>query len=78
MASITEAIKGPSFKWTPRTQIAFEEVKGKLIKVPVSALPYFNKIFKVECDASGVGIGGILVQEGQPLAFFSEILCESK
>jgi len=32
----------------------------------------------VECDTSGVGIGGILTKGGKPLDFFSEKLCDSR
>ena len=78
MAPMTKVIKGSSFKWSSKAQTVFEEVKEKLTKAPVLALACFDKVFEVKCDASSVGISGLLVQLGRPLAFFSEKLCESK
>ena len=64
IAPMTEMIKGVSFRWNPKAQSTFEEIKDKLAKALVLALPCFPKIFDFECDTSGVGIGGVLAQEG--------------
>ena len=78
MSLMTKVIKGASFKWNPKAQSTFEEVEKKLTQAPVLALSCFKKLVEAECDVSGVGIGGVLTQEGKPLSFFSEKLSNSR
>ena len=66
--------KGVEFVWGKSQEVAFQELKTCLTSAPLLALPDFNKPFEIECDASGIGIGGVLMQEGKPIAYFSEKL----
>ncbi|WVZ94918.1 hypothetical protein U9M48_040745, partial [Paspalum notatum var. saurae] len=62
--------KGIAFHW----EDAFNLLKDKFTHAPLLQLPDFGKTFELECDASGVGIGGVLMQENKPVSYFSEKL----
>jgi hypothetical protein len=49
-------------------------LKDKSTHSPLLQLPDFSKTFELECDASGIGLGGVVLQEGKPIAYFSEKL----
>ena len=66
--------KGVPFSWGAAQDEAFTILKDKLTHAPLLQLPDFNKMFELECDASGIGLGGVLLQEGKPVAYFSEKL----
>src|SRR4051812_41944340 len=53
--------KNVTFVWGKAQQKAFDELKKRLTEAPLLALPYFTKTFEIECDASGIGIGGVLM-----------------
>jgi len=72
---LTEIVKkAVGFKWGEEQENAFSLLKSKLISAPLLSLPDFNKAFEIECDASGIGIGAILMQEKWPITYFSEKL----
>jgi hypothetical protein len=66
--------KGTMFIWTQDHQASFDALKASLTSAPVLPLPNFNQPFVIETDASGVGIGAVLMQAGHPLAFLSKAL----
>jgi hypothetical protein len=66
--------KSVSFPWGAAQDQAFHTLIDKLTPAPLLQLSDFGKTFELECDASGIGIGGVLHQEGKPVAYFSEKL----
>ncbi|GJS71328.1 putative reverse transcriptase domain-containing protein [Tanacetum coccineum] len=56
------------------TENAFQTLKDKLCNAPVLALPDRPEDFVVYCDASGLGLGCMLMQKGKVIAYASRQL----
>ncbi|PKI68240.1 hypothetical protein CRG98_011376 [Punica granatum] len=75
LAPLTECMKKDTeFKWSESAQRSFEIIKEKLCATPIIALLDFSKTFEIECDASGVGVGVVLMQDKCLIVYFSEKL----
>lgn len=74
-APLTRLLKKEGFNWIEADR-AIEELKQAMQAVPTLALPNFEKNFVTEADASEFGVGAVLSQEGQPIAYFSQALSE--
>ncbi|GKE79287.1 putative reverse transcriptase domain-containing protein, partial [Tanacetum coccineum] len=55
-------------------ELAFQTLKDKLCNAPVLALPDGPEDFVVYCDASGIGLGYLLMQIGKVIAYASRQL----
>jgi len=64
--------KGVQFQWTPLAQEAFLLLKKALTEAPVLAIPDFSQPFVIETDASELGMGAVLMQNGHPISFLSK------
>jgi len=79
MARPLNELKGKKeWKWEKEHQKAFEKLKEKITSQPVLSLPRREGKFRVETDASGHAIGGVLSQEQdgkwKPIAFLSRTI----
>ena len=62
------------FKWGEMQENAFNLLRNKLSNASLFVLPSFYKTFEIGCDACGLVISAVLIQDGKPLVYFSEKL----
>ena len=74
IALVIDCMKKGRFQWSKQAEESFQKIKEMLNSTQVPVLPNFKRVFKVECDASRIGIGAALCQEGRPVSFYSEKL----
>ncbi|GJZ65971.1 putative reverse transcriptase domain-containing protein, partial [Tanacetum coccineum] len=72
MTILTQKCK--TFDWGEEQERAFQTLKDKLCNAPVLAHPDGPEDFVVYCDASGLGLGCVLMQRGKVIAYASRQL----
>ena len=53
--------KGIKFEWTEKCQNSFEQLKGMLVEALVLTQPTSGKEYTLYSDASGIGLGCMLM-----------------
>jgi hypothetical protein len=72
---MTESLKkGAKFVWGQKCEDAFHTLRQHLTTAPVLAQPDSSKPFDVYYDASGTGLGCVLMQDNRVIAYASRAL----
>ena len=66
--------KGVMFEWSDKCQNSFEQLKDMLVEAPVLTQPTSGKEYTLYSDASGIGLGCVLMQNEKVVAYASRQL----
>ena len=66
--------KGVQFRWLDECEVSFQKLKTVLTTAPVLVLPTGSGPYTVYCDASRIGLGAVLMQEGKVIDYASRQL----
>ncbi|KAL3529676.1 hypothetical protein ACH5RR_008998 [Cinchona calisaya] len=70
---LIDLTKKNGFKWDDQATKAFQQLKSVMISPLVLAMPNFRQQFILEIDASGGGIGDVLMQNARLIAYFGRL-----
>jgi hypothetical protein len=63
--------KDKKFEWTSTCETSFRELKKRLTTAPILVMSDMDKPFSIYCDASGQGLGCVLMQDCHVVAYAS-------
>ena len=66
--------KDNKFDWTAQCEESFQELKKRLVTAPVLTMPDVSKGFDIYWDASRMGLGSVLMQDGKVISYSSRQL----
>jgi hypothetical protein len=66
--------KDKKFKWTSTCKASFQELKKRLTTTLILLMLDMEKLLSIYCDASGQGLGCVLMQDGHVVAYASRQL----
>jgi hypothetical protein len=64
--------KDKKFEWTEKCEESFQELKKRLVSAPILTMSDITKSFDIYCDASKLGLGSVLMQDGKVIAYRSQ------
>jgi hypothetical protein len=65
--------KDKKFEWTEKCEQSFQELKKRLVSAPILTMHDITKSFDVYCDASKLGLGSVLMQDGKVIAYLTRV-----
>ncbi|KAL0540162.1 hypothetical protein IC582_024392 [Cucumis melo] len=68
--------KNVKFEWSDKCEQSFQKLKKRLVTAPILVLPVTGKDYVIYCDASRLGLGCVLMQDGYVIAYASRQLKE--
>ncbi|KAL0556597.1 hypothetical protein IC582_005111 [Cucumis melo] len=63
--------KNAKFEWSDKYEQSFQKLKKRLVTAPILVLPVTEKDYVIYCDASRLGLGCVLMKDGNVIAYAS-------